>query len=67
MTAEIQKAIETKSAANVVERCGDTIQTILNLSQFLDSDRERMDRLVLSLYETAIDLHKSSENQLKQD
>lgn len=67
MNASIQKAIETKSAANVLERCGDQIQTMLNLSQFLDSDRERMDQLVFSLWGAAIDLHKSGDLQLKQN
>lgn len=65
MNATTQNAIETKSAANVIERCGDTIQTMLNLSQFLDSDRERMDKLVVYLYDEAINLHKSAELQLQ--
>ena len=67
MNAEIQKAIETKSAANILERCGDTIYTMLNLSQFLDSDRERMDKMVSLLYGEALALHKSGDKQLKQD
>lgn len=61
----LSSVIETKSAANVIERCGDTIQTMLNLSQFLDSDRERMDKLVVYLYDEAINLHKSAELQLQ--
>ena len=64
-TPQLHSVIETKSTANVIERCGDTIQTMLNLSQFLDSDRERMDQLVVYLYDEAINLHKSAELQLQ--
>lgn len=64
MNATIRTAIETKSAANVISRCGDTIQTMLNLSQFMDSDRERMDKLVSFLYGEAIALHESGDQLL---
>lgn len=67
MTAEIQKAIETKSAANIISRCGDTIQTMLNLSDFLPADRERMDKLVFLLWDEAIALHQSGDKQLGQE
>lgn len=57
-------AIETKSAANVIERCADTIQNMIMLGSLIESDRERMDKLVVSLYGEAINLHASAETQL---
>ena len=67
MNPSIHQVIETKSAANVITRCGDTVRTMLNLSQFLPSDRERMEQLVACLYETAASLFESGDKQLEQN
>lgn len=61
----IHTAIETKSAANVIKRCADTIQTMITIGSLVESDRERMDTLVSMLYGEAINLNNSAELQLQ--
>lgn len=67
MNPSIQAAIETRSAANIVERFGDTLNTMTLVGGLIDSDRERMDQLVSLLYGEAIALHQSAEILLKQN
>ena len=56
-----QKIIaETRSAARLVEQCGDAIQQSIEIGNLLHGDRAKLDKLVSDLYEVAIDLHKST-------
>ena len=50
---------ETRNAATLVERCGDSLQNTIEIGNLLIQDRTKLDKLVSDLYSVALDLHKS--------
>lgn len=63
---------ETRNAATLVERCGDSLQKTIEIGNLLIQDRTKLDKLVSDLYSVALDLHKSvgdmeRENEIDED
>lgn len=63
----IQVAIETISAANIIEKFADTLNTMTMIGGMLEADRERINKLCSTLYGEAIALHKSANESISKD